>query len=258
VAVTGDSGVAEVRLSRPDKRNALDRETFQELAAAAQRLAADSSVRCVVLSGEGKGFCAGLDVGLFSAMADGSSGAGELTDRIRAEAAQAVRCWVELPQPVIAAVHGVAVGGGLQIALGADLRIVAPDAQLGLFEIRWGIVPDMLGTQLLPRLVGPDVAKELMFTGRLVTGSEAHAHGLATRVADDPRSAALALAHEIADRNPRAIRVIKQLVDVAWSSSFEDGAREEHERTEGIIGTPNQLEAVRANLEQRRGRFDDE
>jgi len=159
-------------------------------------VAADRSVRVVVLSGEGKAFCAGLDTSLFAAMAApptdaGSSAPGDATDSLRADAVRAVRTWTELAVPVIAAVHGVAVGGGFQLALGADLRIVAPDAQLGVFEIKWGIVPDMCGTQLLPPLVGPDVAKDLMFTARIVSGEEAKAMGLATRLAADPRAAAL-------------------------------------------------------------------
>ncbi len=165
--------------------------------------------------------------------------------------------WVDMAPPVIAAVHGVAVGGGFQLALGADLRVVAPDAQLGVFEIKWGIVPDMCGTQLLPRLVGPDVAKDLMFTGRVVTGSEAQALGLVTRLSDDPRADALELAREIASRSPDAIKVMKRLVDASWTLSFDDGVREEHDQTEGMIGSKNQLEAVIANLEQRPGRFED-
>jgi enoyl-CoA hydratase/carnithine racemase len=257
VAVEIVDGVADVRLTRTDKRNALDRRMFAAIIDAGERLAADRAVRCVVLSGEGAGFCAGIDVSLFAAMAEGTNEAGALVDTIRAEAARAVRVWLEQPAPVLAAVHGVAVGGGLQLALGADLRIAAPDAQLGLFEIKWGIVPDMGGTQLLPPLVGPDVAKDLMFTGRVVTGAEGHALGLVTRLADDPHAAARELAVEIASRNPHAIRVVKGLVDASWGQPFADGAREEHDRTEGIIGSPNQLEAVRANLEQRPGRFAD-
>ena len=165
--------------------------------------------------------------------------------------------WRELAVPVIAAVHGAALGGGFQLALGADIRIVAPDAQLGVFEIRWGIVPDMCGTQLLPPLVGPDVAKELMFTSRLVSGDEAKEIGLATRVADDPRAAAFELAGEIAGRNPDAIKVIKRLVDLSWGMPLVEGLRAEHDLTEDIIGSPNQIEAVRANLEQRPGNFVD-
>ena len=259
-SVTVADGVADVRLTRADKRNALDRAMFRAIIQAGEQVAADRSVRAVVLSGEGKAFCAGLDTSLFAAMGELAPGRDEPTGvvgSIRVDAVRAVRVWKDLAAPVIAAVHGVAVGGGFQLALGADIRIVAPDAQLGVFEIRWGIVPDMCGTQLLPPLVGPDVAKELMFTGRVVTGTEARELGLATRLADDPRAAALELAAEIAGRNPDAIRVMKRLVDLSWGSSFDDGLRAEHEQTEGMIGTPNQLEAVMANLEQRAGKFVD-
>ena len=248
--------------SRADKRNALDRRMFQAIIEAGEQLSADRTVRAVVLSGDGKAFCAGLDTSLFAAMAErepanGDDGTSGTSGAIRVEAVQAVRVWVDLAAPVIAAVHGVAVGGGFQLALGADLRVVAPDAQLGVFEIKWGIVPDMCGTQLLPRLVGPDVAKDLMFTGRTISGTEAHALGLVTRLSDDPRADALELAREIAGRNPDAIKVMKRLVDSSWTLSFDDGVREEHDQTEGMIGSKNQLEAVVANLEQRPGRFDD-
>ena len=261
VSCTIEGGVADVRLTRPDKRNALDQAMFSAIIAAAEQVGADPSVRAVVLSGEGKGFCAGLDMSLFAAMAesDGKSASrsGGVVGSIRVDAPRAVRVWTELRAPVIAAVHGVAVGGGFQLALGADIRIVAPDAQLGAFEIRWGIVPDMCGTQLLPPLVGPDVAKDLMFTGRAVSGVEALRLGLATRLADDPRAAALELAAEIAGRSPDAIRVIKRLVDLSWGTGLDDGLRAEQELTEGMIGTANQLEAVRANLEPRPGVFTD-
>ena len=261
VTVTVEGGVADVRLVRADKRNALDRRMFQSIIAAGEQIAADRTVRAVVLSGDGKAFCAGLDTSLFAAMAErdpAADDAGSSTSgAIRVEAVQAVRVWVDMAPPVIAAVHGVAIGGGFQLALGADLRVVAPDAQLGVFEIKWGIVPDMCGTQLLPPLVGPDVAKDLMFTARLVSGEEAKAMGLATRLADDPRKAALDLAADIAGRNPDAIKVMKRLVDASWTLSFDDGVREERDQTEGMIGSKNQLEAVLANLEQRPGRFDD-
>jgi len=262
VTVTVEDGVADVRLVRADKRNALDRRMFQAIIEAGEQLAADRSVRVVVLSGDGKAFCAGLDTSLFAAMAEddrteSSGGSSTTSGAIRIEAVQAVRVWVDMAAPVIAAVHGVAVGGGFQLALGADLRVVAPDAQLGVFEIKWGIVPDMCGTQLLPRLVGPDVAKDLMFTGRVVTGAEAQHLGLVTRLSDDPRADALELAREIASRSPDAIKVMKRLVDASWTLSFDVGVREEHDQTEGMIGSKNQLEAVIANLEQRPGRFED-
>jgi enoyl-CoA hydratase/carnithine racemase len=260
VAVTIEAGVADVRLVRGEKRNALDRRMLQAIIEAGESIAADRTVRVVVLSGDGKAFCAGLDTSLFAAMAEqdrSGSTSSSTSDGIRVEAVQAVRVWVDMAPPVIAAVHGVAVGGGFQLALGADLRVVAPDTQLGVFEIKWGIVPDMCGTQLLPRLVGPDVAKDLMFTGRVVTGTEAHALGLVTRLSDDPRADALALAAEITSRNPDAIKVMKRLVDASWTLSFDDGVREERDQTEGMIGSKNQLEAVLANLEQRPGQFED-
>jgi enoyl-CoA hydratase/carnithine racemase len=159
--------------------------------------------------------------------------------------------WTELPAPVIAAVHGHALGGGFQLALGADLRIVAPDAQLSVLEIRWGLVPDMTGTQLLPRLVGLDVAKELTFTGRMVSGVEAKALGLATRVADEPREAALAMAYEIAAKSPHAIRGAKALLELAGQVSLQEGFAAEQRVIRSLIGTPNQVEAVTAYFEKR-------
>lgn len=259
VSCTVANGVADVRLTRPEKRNALDRAMFSAIIEAGEQVAADRSVRVVVLSGEGKAFCAGLDTSLFAAMAHPASEPerGRAAGSLRVDAVRAVRIWTELAVPVIAAVHGVAVGGGFQLALGADVRVVAPDAQLGVFEIKWGIVPDMCGTQLLPRLVGPDVAKDLMFTARLVSGEDAKTMGLATRVADDPRAAAFELAVAIAGRNPDAIKVMKRLVDLSWGTSLADGLRAEQELTEGMIGSANQLEAVMANLEQRPGNFVD-
>jgi enoyl-CoA hydratase/carnithine racemase len=259
VSCTIDGGIADVRLNRPEKRNAIDREMLRAIIDTGERVAADPSVRVVVFSGEGKGFCAGLDRELLAASADPNlqrdDRHAQFTGSIREDAVHAVMVWHDLPAPVIAAVHGAALGGGFQLALGADIRVVAPDAQLGVFEIRWGIVPDMGGTQLLPPLVGPDVAKELMFTSRLVSGDEAKAIGLATRLAPDPLAAAFELAADIAGRNPDAIRVIKRLVDSSWGMSLDNGLRAERDLTEDILGSPNQVEAVRANLEQRPGNF---
>jgi enoyl-CoA hydratase/carnithine racemase len=256
-------GVAEARLNRPDKLNALDGAMFEGIRAALRTLAADRSVRAVVLSGEGRGFCAGLDMGSFAAMAGGprEGGVGELArrpDPSPANAAQSVAWgWTELPVPVIAAVHGVAFGGGLQIALGADIRIAAPDARLSVMEIRWGLVPDMAGPQLLRRLVRLDVLKELTYTGRIVSGAEAVALGLATRVSDDPRAAALALAREIAEKSPHAIRAAKRLLDTSGNVGVEAGLALEEALQRSLIGQPNQVEAVRSNLEKRAPRFSD-
>jgi enoyl-CoA hydratase/carnithine racemase len=253
VTTTIDGGVADVRLNRPEKLNALDDAMFEGILAAAARVASDASVRVVVLSGEGNGFCAGLDMSLFAVMAERSS---RRIAELRVDASRAVRVWTQLEVPVIAAVHGVALGGGFQLALGADLRIVSPDAQLGALEIGWGIAPDMCGTQLLPPLVGPDVAKELMMTGRLVSGEEALRLGLATRVAPDPHGAATDLAAELVGRNPDALRVVKQLVDLSQGVDLAEGLRREFELTEPLAGSVNQLEAMRANLEGRSAHFD--
>jgi len=256
VVVTVTDGVADVRLNRPDKRNALDHAMFDGIFAAADQVANDPSVRVVVLSGVGKAFCAGLDTSLLSQMAGEPTAEHRGVFRnLRVDAPRAVRVWTELSVPVIAAVHGVAMGGGIQLALGADFRIVAPDAQLGALEMRWGIIPDMGGTQLLPRIVGPDQAKLLMMTARTVSGEEALRIGLATQVADDPYAAAHDLARELALRNPDGLVAIKRLVTIAQDLPFAEGMQQEYDLAGPVIGTPNQREAVVANLEGRAPRF---
>jgi enoyl-CoA hydratase/carnithine racemase len=265
VTVSVHEGVADVRLNRPDKLNALDMAMFDALAETGDALAADASVRAVVLSGEGRAFCAGLDFSGFAAMAGDGVRTGEserarrllgdITDRepgrITNLGQQAVHVWRELPQPVIAAVHGHALGGGLQIALGADIRIVAPDAKLSVLEIRWGLVPDMTGTAALIRLVGEDVAKELTFTGRMVSGEDAARIGLATRVDADPHAAATALAREVAGNSPDAVRSAKRLLNRAADHDLAGQFLEESRALGALRGTPNQVEAVRAYFEKR-------
>ncbi|MDQ6696859.1 MAG: crotonase/enoyl-CoA hydratase family protein [Actinomycetota bacterium] len=272
VTIAIEGGVADVRLNRPEKLNALDRAMFDALVDAGDSLRADPSVRAVVLSGNGRGFCAGLDVANFGAMAAGPSGDGGTDDgagatrslgdrdrgRITNVAQQAVYTWTELPVPVIAAVHGVALGGGIQIALGADLRLVAADARLSVLEIRWGLLPDMTGLQMLPRLVGLDVAKELAFTGRMVSGEEAVALGLATRVCERPLEDALFLAHEIAGKNPKAIRGTKALLNAAGSRPLAESFLEESRLMGELIGSPNQVEAVKAFFDKRAAVFTDD
>jgi len=215
----GTDGVATVTMVRADKHNALDQAMFEGLIAAAEQVAADASIRAVVLHGEGKSFCSGLDIASFMS---GQGGTGVLLvrdDGRLANFAQRVAYdWSLVPAPVIAAIHGNCFGGGLQIALGADIRIAAPDAKLSVMEVKWGLVPDMGITQTLPRLVPIDVAKELTFTGRTVSGTEASALGLVTRVADDPLAAARELAAEIAGKSPNAVRAAKRLYDETWVS----------------------------------------
>ena len=264
VTCTIEGGIADVRLNRPEKMNALDPAMFHALGETGDRLKADRSVRVVVLSGEGRAFCAGLDFGSFRSMADGASKSGvdgslvaRRDGRITNVGQHAAYVWFEMPVPVIAAVHGPAFGGGLQIACGADIRIVAPDAQLSVMEAKWGLNPDMTGTQLLPRLVGLDVAKELTFTARVVSGTEAVAIGLATRVADDPRAEAMRLAREIANKNPHAIRGSKTLLNLAGTVPLAEGFLAEERTIRSLIGTPTQVEAVMSNMEKRAPRFED-
>jgi enoyl-CoA hydratase/carnithine racemase len=251
-----DDGVAHVRLNRPEKLNALDPDMFAALIEAGEHLAGLPSVRAVVLSGEGRGFCAGLDFRSF-AEAGGSNLLERLPDEVANRAQRAAWVWQELSVPVIAAIHGVVFGGGLQIALGADIRYSTPNAELSVMEVRWGLVPDMTGTQTLRRLVRLDVAKELTFTGRVISGVEALALGLVTRVVDAPLEAALATARDIAKKSPEAVRGSKRLLNAAGYSSLKDGLALEAEVQAGLLGSPNQLEAVLANLEKRDPRFRD-
>jgi enoyl-CoA hydratase/carnithine racemase len=251
-------GVADVRLNRAEKMNALDDAMFRALRAAGESLATDTRVRAVVLSGEGRAFCAGLDVSRFATLGetgDAEFGPGHRPprppERITNDGQHTAWVWAELPVPVIAAVHGVAVGAGLQIAMAADLRIVAPDTRLAVLEVRWGITPDGTGTHTLPRLVGLDRAKELTWTGRMVSGEEAVQIGLATRVSADPRADALALARTIAAQNPDAVAAAKRLLNASPGRPAADQFVDEEQSMGRLIGAPNQVEAVRAYFEQR-------
>ena len=265
VSVSISEGVADVRLVRADKMNALDIPMFEALVATTGRLAGEKGLRAVVLSGDGPAFCAGLDMGRFAAMKE-SGGNGIAGGKERDLAARthglanfpqaAVWGWRQLPVPVIAAVHGVAFGGGFQLALGADMRLLSPDARMSIMEIKWGLVPDMAGTPILARLVRDDILRELTYTGRIFSAQEALSYGLATRVCDDPRAAALELAHEIAGKSPDAIRAAKRLLNNLAVDPAPALIAESIEQMK-LMGSPNQLEAVRANIEKRVPRFAD-
>ena len=269
VTISIDGGVADVRMNRPEKMNALDGAQFAAIVDAGESLKKEPGVRAVVLSGNGRAFCAGLDFGSFQAMASGGGGdgapreerpqrgIGDLEGRITHLGQQAAWVWQELEVPVIAAVHGVALGGGCQVALGADIRIAAPDAQFSVLEIRWGLTPDMTATAMLPLLVGLDVAKELTFTGRMVTGEEAARIGLATRVSDTPLDDALALAREIAGKSPTAVRGAKKLLNASPHRGVAEQFADERETIGSLIGSPNQVEAVMAFFEKRDPTFQD-
>ncbi len=250
--------VAVVTLSRPDKHNALDVAMFEQIIAATERLRTEPGVRAIVLHGDGPSFCSGLDV---VAIMQAGGGVQGLTDRVTGEVPnwfqRAARDWTTLPMPVIAAVHGNCFGGGLQIALGADIRIAAPDARLSVMEVKWGLVPDMAITRALPRLVGIDVAKELTFTGRVFDGTEAAALGVVTRCSDDPLAAARALAAEIAGRSPDAVRSAKRLFEESWTASAAQSLSLEAELQLGLIGSPNQMAAVAAGFTNEAAEFVD-
>jgi enoyl-CoA hydratase/carnithine racemase len=265
VKVTISDGVADVRLVRADKMNALDAAMFEALVATSGRLTREKELRAVVLSGEGRAFCAGLDMDSFAAMKAGG-GTGIAGSEKRDLVARthgivnfpqaAVWGWRQLPVPVIAAIQGVAFGGGFQLALGADIRFLSPDARMSIMEIKWGLVPDMAGTPILASLVRDDILRELTYTGRVFSAQEALGYGLATRICDDPRAAALDVAREIAGKSPDAIRAAKRLLN---KLSVDPGPALLAESVEQmkLIGSANQLEAVRANIDKRAPRFAD-
>ena len=265
VSVAISDGIADVRLNRADKMNALDAAMFEALVATTERLGREKGLRVVVLSGEGRAFCAGLDMGRFAAMKeDGGNGivGGEKRDlTVRSHGLanfpqQAVWGWRQLPVPVIAAIHGVAFGGGFQLTLGADMRFLSPDARMSIMEIKWGLVPDMAGTPILASLVRDDILRELTYTGRIFSAQEALSYGLATRICDDPRAVALEVAREIAGKSPDAIRATKRMLNNLGVDPGPALLAESIEQQK-LIGAPNQTEAVRANLEKRAPRFAD-
>jgi len=267
IKTTITDGVADVRLVRADKMNALDDAMFNALVETGERLKADKSVRAVVISGEGRAFCAGLDMGNFGRMASGERGSpdkksvtdglSKRTHGIANRAQYAPLVWRDVPVPVIAAVHGVAFGGGFQVALGADIRYVAPGTRMSVMEIKWGLVPDMAGMALMRTLAREDIVRELTYTGRIFEAEEALAIGFATKVMDDPYAAALATAREIANKNPAAIRADKRILNAMADGTNAELLLAESTEQDKLIGSANQKEAVMANLEKRQPKFAD-
>ena len=258
IRLTVEDHVAVVTLTRGDKHNALDVPMFEQIIAAGERVAGEPGVRAVVVHGEGPSFCSGLDVVSIMSAGDGVQG---LVDRVRGEVPnwfqRAAHVWLEVPVPVVAALHGTCFGGGLQIALAADIRIAAPDTRLSVMEIKWGLIPDMSITRTLPRLVSIDVAKELTFTGRVFDAREGERLGVVTRVADDPLAAAKQLAAEIAARSPDAVRAAKRLYDESWTGPAPQTLALEAQLQLGLVGSPNQLAAVAAGFTREPAEFVD-
>jgi enoyl-CoA hydratase/carnithine racemase len=262
VTISIENHVADVRFNRPEKYNALSLDMIKAISNTINHLSGKSAVRAVVLSGEGKGFCAGLDFENFAAMQSGEGIAiTDLRDRHENRITNIFQYvaygWKQLPMPVIAAIHGVALGGGCQIALGADIRYCTPDAKLSIMEMKWGLIPDMSASQTIRDLVSIDVAKELIFTGKIISGEEAARLKLVTRVCEKPHEEAMALAKEIASKNPDAVRAAKKLLNEVWHGDSARGLLMESQLEMTLAGTSNQLEAVSANFAKHEPNFKD-
>ena len=254
VSITYDSHIAHVQLTRPDKMNAVDQAMIDAVIAAGLEVAA-SEARVCVISGAGKGFCAGIDIGGLGGMI-GQDPAGLLMPRTHGNGTtnqwqDVAMVWTRVPQPVIAAVHGVCYGAGMQMALGADIRIAARDARFAVMEMKWGIVPDMGGMVLLPRLVRSDVLRRLTYTAEPVSAELAETWGLVTELADDPLAAAMALAETLTLKSPAALRAAKALIGFAETHEANAVLLEESRVQAGLMGTPEQLEVVAATFAKR-------
>ncbi len=263
---TVDNHIAHIRLVRGDKMNALDGKMMNALIEASEMLKSDPSIRVAVMSGDGRAFCAGLDSANFAAMAGGDDAdvsekrGQKLTERtygLANRVQQVAFAWRQAEVPVIAAAHGFALGGGFQIFMGADIRYAAPGTKFSIMEARWGLVPDMGTTHVMTRVAGEDIVKELALTARIFDADAAKEYGFITRLYDDPLAAAMVLAHEIAGRNPDAVRGTKRLFNEPADRFVADTLLLESAIQDTIIGTPNQREAVRAELEKRTPDFDD-
>jgi enoyl-CoA hydratase/carnithine racemase len=259
VSITIEDHVAHVLLDRADKMNALDDAMFEGIVAAGSHLHTAKGVRSVVLSGAGRSFCAGLDLSSMGNTDRWGSG-GSLTDRTHGNAnraQQAAMVWRKLPMPVIAAVHGVCFGGGLQVMSGADIRIVAPDARLAVMEVKWGLVPDMGGYVLWRGNVRDDVLRELTYTHREFNGTEAAAFGFATHADPEPLGRAMALAREIASKSPHAVRGAKLLTNRTAYMDEDAILMAESVAQHELMYSRNQIEAVKAGMEKRVADFVD-
>ncbi|GGE02664.1 Enoyl-CoA hydratase/carnithine racemase [Gemmobacter megaterium] len=259
LTITRNGPLAEIMLNRPDKRNALDMGLFDALAAAGDSLKGATGLRAVILHGAGAAFCAGIDTAEFLRMAQSlATVKAEMLAPARGQPnrfQRPVTVWAELGVPVIAAVHGVAFGAGLQLALGADFRIAAPDAKLSIMEARWGLIPDMGLTQSLPRLMRADLAKELILSARVLDAPEALALGLITRLAEDPLAEARAMAARFAQLSPDVLRAGKRLVEETWTLAPGEGLSIEAALQADLIASPNQIEAVTAGMQNRAPKF---
>jgi enoyl-CoA hydratase/carnithine racemase len=204
-----EASIVRMRIARPERRNAMTWETVRQLRKALKEMRSRDDLRVIIFSGDKAAFCAGADFSVFSSM--GNFGVQERKQMID-EYMDLAMDLEEHPLPSIAIVRGAAVGGGMELALACDLIVAAPDARFGSVFIRHGLLPDMGGTYRLSRRVGSGHARDLMLTGREVTGTEAAALGLIDRLADDPDLTGLELARELASRSPMSVALIRRLI----------------------------------------------
>lgn len=269
VTIKVENHIADVRFNRPEKMNALDGDQIDAIVEAGETLAAMEGIRAIVLSGEGKAFCAGLDMANFAASAaaasedeggDKSPLKHTLAERTFGNANKfqhIVLLWRKLKAPVIAAVHGPCIGGGLQFASAADIRVVAPDAKMSIMEMRWGLIPDMGSYTTWRSFVRDDILRELTYTNRIFTGEEGKELGFVTHVSDNPHVKAMEIATEIASKHPQAIQIAKDLINKLPDLNEDEILMAESEGQDKVSRTPNQVEAVYAFMQKRAANFVD-
>jgi enoyl-CoA hydratase/carnithine racemase len=248
----GEDGVGVVTLDRPDKLNAMDWEVFEALhdvAARAQEAAADGRCRAVLVTGAGRAFSAGLDVSLFG----GQVGDGAPDGARIAWLQQAFTGFEDLPVPTVAAVRGVAIGAGCQLALACHLRLAAPDASFGLLEVRWALVPDLGGTYRLPRVIGLSRATDLCLSGRKIDAETALSWGLADALLDgeDFEADARAYVARLAAGPTTALGALPRLLRHSLTGAREEVLAAEREAQAACLASADFAEAVGAAIEGR-------
>lgn len=267
LTVTVDAGVAELRMNRPKQANSLSREMWSELRAAANALDTDPSVRVVVLAGEGKHFCAGIDTTMLGGLLELKAGEGECTGRAYEELRRVIldlqdviTSFERCRKPVLAAIQGACIGAGLDLAVACDLRYASADANFVLKEVDMGLAADVGVLQRLPRIVGEGVARELAYTCRPVSGAEAAHIRLVNRCYDTPEELAkgvVEIARELAAKSPLALRGTKHAITYARDHSIADGLEQIAGWNGATLLSNDLTEALAAFMQKRPGNYAD-
>ncbi|MFK8053130.1 MAG: crotonase/enoyl-CoA hydratase family protein [Woeseiaceae bacterium] len=262
VTVDIQDHIATVTLNRPEKFNAFDPQMFEAVSATGTELSARPDVRAIVLTGAGGNFSAGLDISSMGSADDATSDFADAAYKMIGDTPanrfqHPAWVWYAAPMPVIAAIDGVCLGAGMQVAAGADFRFAAKDARFSILEVKWGLVPDMGFTAVMRDVMRLDHLKQLAYTGRIVSADEALAYGLVSELHDDPVAAAMRVAEEIAGRSPDAVRATKHLVNESWRESQAAGLVREARLQDAVMNEPNQIESVMANVQKRAPNFID-